>query len=87
MEYEFFSPAVIALQQELSTGHHKNLVKVLALCESVEERMSALATYCDIAVDDSFDQKKFDDLCDNCLEILKEKRQPLHETVIVQLPH
>ncbi len=83
MFIDLFSPAVRALQEELASGHHTELVKVLAVCEGVEERMSALATYCGIMVDDSFNQSKFDDLCDDCLEFLKAHRTPKTSPIVL----
>lgn len=77
------SPATIALQEELASGHHTELVRVLAQCETIEERMSALATYANILVDDSFNQTMFDSLCDDILEFLKANRKEKTPPIIV----
>ena len=82
-DYEKFSPAVINLQQELASGYHTTLCQVLALCQDMEERMSALATHCDILVDDKFDQRKFDDLCDEISKRLVDKREPKPSLITV----
>lgn len=85
MHIVMFSPAMIALQEELATGFHPELVKVLAHCESLEEYMSALATYASILVDDSFNQSKLDDLCDEVLKFLKANRKEKPPLIITQL--
>lgn len=80
------SPATIELQKELTSGHHTTLCRVLAVCQDTEERMSALATHCDIAIDDKFDQTKWDSLCDDITRILRDhKREP--KPVQIILPH
>lgn len=80
-DYTYFSPATIELQKELTSGYHDTLCQVLALCSSMEERMSVIATHCDVLIDDDFDQKKWDDLCDTLRKILyehkREKKNPL----------
>lgn len=72
---EMFSPAMIALQEELTSGYHPTLQRVLALCEDRETWFSALATHAEILVDDAFNQRKLDDLCDDILTYLKDHRE------------
>ena len=63
--YEYFSPAVIMLQDELA--QHPPAMEFLARnCRGsadMAEKLAYLCTYCDILVDDDFDKDELDDLC------------------------
>lgn len=80
-DYTYFSPATIELQKELTSGYHDTLLMCLATTDDIADRMSAIATHCDVLIDDDFDQKKWDDLCDTLRKILyehkREKKNPL----------
>lgn len=82
-DYTYFSPATIELQKELASGYHDTLCQVLALCETTEDRMSAIATHCDVLIDDDFDQKKWDDLCDTMRKILYEHKREKPSPLII----
>lgn len=81
--YDYFSPATIELQKELSSGYHETLCMCLATTNDTAERMSMIATHCDVLIDDSFNQAQWDSLCDDMVRILKEHKRERPSPLIV----
>lgn len=86
-EFVKLSPATIQLQAELASGFHPTLTRVLALCEDIEEKMSVLATHCDIPVDGHFKQAQWDKLCDDITRILREEKREEKAPLIIHPYH
>jgi len=69
-----FSPELVALQKELSSGFHKELTERLAKIADLDERIAAVAYYCDVLVDGNFTPKEVLALYAKLTERLVEKR-------------
>lgn len=65
-QYEYFSPSIIMLQDELCQSPPA-MEFLSANCKpssDMAEKLAYLCTYCDILVDDSFNADELDALCD-----------------------
>lgn len=75
-DYQYFSPAIIMLQDELC--QHPHAMEFLSRnCKgsaSMEDKLAMLCVYCDILVDDSFNASELDDLCNLVTSELYKKR-------------
>lgn len=73
--YEYFSPALIMLQDELA--QHPPAMEFLSRnCRNGDfaEKLAYLCTYCDILVDDDFNPNELDGLCNLVTAELYKKR-------------
>lgn len=76
--YEYFSPALILLQDELCNHPPAmSFIAANATGNTPEEKLAALCTYCDILVDDTFNPKELDSLYDLVTRKLYEMRTGL----------
>lgn len=72
--FTYFSPELIHLQKELTSGYHKELIKTLSTITDVDERLATIATYCGIMVDGYFSEKAVKNLYTKLTDALVQKR-------------
>lgn len=71
---ELLSPPVRQLQEELVL-YHPTLCRVLYNLEDWEERLAAIATYCDALMDGEYSIRMIDKVIDKLLPLLEKKRE------------
>lgn len=72
---EFFSEQQIELNKEVQ--RHPKLIEQLSLIDRGDfgNLLAQIALYCDIAVDGEFTPKQLDDICHECIIILRAMRE------------
>lgn len=89
MIYEQFPPELIAIQQELLSGFHPELLALLAdgWGNGQEHWLPVIATHVGVVLDGEYSYDDQVELCGILVEKLKEKRQhrdSLHKPIIIQ---
>lgn len=79
--FEFFPEGFITLAQEIATGLHPKLEKLLANhpMEDVDVKLAEIAAYCSVALDATYTLAERDKLCyilTGRLEVLRELPNP-----------
>lgn len=71
---ELFNPAVIELQKELAL-HHPTVCRVLALMETWEERLAAIATHCEAKMDGEYSVEQIHMVIERLIPLLQDRRE------------
>lgn len=83
MHIHLFSKELIALQEELATGYHPKLYPVLAMQQEMEDKVAAICTYLNIAIDGSFSEQGMNKLYDMLREQLIKVRENPNGIIIM----